>query len=537
MLDFVAFRNRDTKKLFKKLDEAKATGNDRISAAILKRLGDVLAMPFTIICRRLFAQGCWPEMWKLHVIVPIFKKGSAFKAGNYRGVHLTTILSKLAEKVIGTRLVSYLRIKAFGENQWAFSKGLGARDLVTMLMMSWVLAVCSNKKVGAYLSDISGAFDRVFKAYLLSKLHAIGVGAKYLNFLDAYLSPRRGRVVVQGTSSDEFILDDSVFQGTVLGPTLWNIFFADVAMPAKSSGGKEALFADDLNVFQLFARLQDLEECINKLKACRQRVHAWGRANRVSFDPAKEHLIMLHPTEHHGDTFRLLGCMVDPDLRMHTCIDQLLSKIRPKGTAILRTRAYYSVPELIKQYKTHVWGLVEIFSGAYFHAADTMLNKIGQVQTSFLNKLEVSLEQAFLEFNFAPAELRRNIGILGMIHKRVLGQCHPSYQQLLPWYSERFDTPRGFGHSKQLYGHWVEATSHPALFSRSIFSMVDIYNNLPQWVVDAQNVTHFQKMLTAEAREQCRQGNASWVSSFSKRGGSPNLNGPSIDMLSQADDF
>ena len=58
-----------------------------------------------------------------------------------------------------------------------------------------------------------------------------------------------------------------------------------------------------------------------------------------------------------------------------------------------------------------------------------------------------------------------------------------------------------------------------------------------QWVVDAQSVTHFQKMLTAEAREQCRQGNASWVSSFSKRGGSPDLNGPSIDMLSQADDF
>ena len=76
--DFVPFRTRDTKKLFKKLDEAKATGPDRISAVILKRLGDLLAMPFTRICRRLFYEGCWPEAWKLHLIVPIYKKGSAF---------------------------------------------------------------------------------------------------------------------------------------------------------------------------------------------------------------------------------------------------------------------------------------------------------------------------------------------------------------------------------------------------------------------------------------------------------------------------
>ena len=114
-----------------------------------------------------------------------------------------------------------------------------------MLVMSWVLAFCSGKKVGAYLSDITGAFDRVFKIYLLAKLYAKGVGSKYLNFLEAYLSPRKGKVVVQGEASDEFVLDDSVFQGTVLGPPLWNSFFADVAMPASASVGREAIFADD----------------------------------------------------------------------------------------------------------------------------------------------------------------------------------------------------------------------------------------------------------------------------------------------------
>ena len=142
--------------------------------------------------------------------------------------------------------------------------------------------------------------------------------------------------------------------------------------------------------------------------------------------------------------------MIDLDLRMHTAIDQLLSKIRPKSTAILRTRGYYSNAELLSQYKTHVWCLVELHVGGYFHAATTLLDKIDQVQNSFLHKLDISVSKAFLDFNFAPTVLRRTIGILGLLHKRVLGQCHRSFDKLLPWYTQRFDTNRGFGHNKQL---------------------------------------------------------------------------------------
>ena len=154
--------------------------------------------------------------------------------------------------------------------------------------MSWILAVCSGRKVGAYLSDISGAFDRVCKMFLLAKLNAAGIGDKFLNFIDAYLSPRKGRVVVQGAFSDEIILDDSVFQGTVLGPPFWNVFSADVASHAQSSGGQEAMFADDLNMFQEFDRRLPLDDVMSKLTQCRTNVHKWGRMNRVSFDAEKD---------------------------------------------------------------------------------------------------------------------------------------------------------------------------------------------------------------------------------------------------------
>ena len=50
------------------------------------------------------------------------------------------------------------------------------------------MAICmGNKKIGVYLSDISGAFDKVVKPYLMAKFQRAGVGEIFLNFLGSGL--------------------------------------------------------------------------------------------------------------------------------------------------------------------------------------------------------------------------------------------------------------------------------------------------------------------------------------------------------------
>ena len=95
-----------------------------------------------------------------------------------------------------------------------------------------------------------------------------------------------------------------------------------------------------------------------------------------------------------------------------------------------------------------------IFPGCFDILVDVpkLLVKIDKTQARFLRELGLSKEQAFMDFNFAPPNLRRNVGILGLLHKRVLGLCHPSFERLLPWYNSRFSEARGLGHSRQLYG-------------------------------------------------------------------------------------
>ena len=339
----------------------------------------------------------------------------------------------------------------------------------------------------------------------------------FLNFLQAYLQPRRAIVVAEGVKSEEFEIANQVFQGTVLGPPLWNTFFSDVTLPASSTGGEPSMFADDLSVFQKFDRRVPNSECLKVSHVCRDRVHKWGRANRVAFDPGKEHAVILHPQMAEGDPFKLLGLLVDCKLTMLPAVEKILSQIRPKVKAILKTKRYYEVKELIAQFKTHIWGVMECHSGGLFHASDTALQKLDQVHYHFLRELGVDARQAFTEFNFAPPVLRRNIGILGLLHKRVLGLSHPIFQRLLPFHVEVFGSLPAGGHNKQLYGHLHEVSFQMVMFCQSIFGLVHVYNRLPQNVVDCETISNFQRCLTLSVREACRDGVEDWALSFSSR--------------------
>ena len=74
----IILRTRSTQCILKSLDIRKATGSDRIGARILKALANELAIPLTILFRRMLHEGCWPSRWKLHFLVPIFKRDSSF---------------------------------------------------------------------------------------------------------------------------------------------------------------------------------------------------------------------------------------------------------------------------------------------------------------------------------------------------------------------------------------------------------------------------------------------------------------------------
>ena len=85
---------------------------------------------------------------------------------------------------------------------------------------------------------------------LLRKLRARGVPVEIMNVIQSWLSDRTDRVAVSGKLSKDMHIHNMVYQGTVLGPPLWNIFYADAAVAVNLLGFLEIIFADDFNAWQ-----------------------------------------------------------------------------------------------------------------------------------------------------------------------------------------------------------------------------------------------------------------------------------------------
>ena len=147
-------------------------------------------------------------------------------------------------------MINVLETHGFGDTQWLFRKESSARDLLTIFTSTWIRAICMGHKIGLYLSDIFGAFDRVDKDFLMKKFYNICVSAQFLDFFNSYLEARLGRITIEGVYSDVFDLCNTICQGIVLGLPFWNVFFHDDIGIAQKIGGNVSIFADDLSIFK-----------------------------------------------------------------------------------------------------------------------------------------------------------------------------------------------------------------------------------------------------------------------------------------------
>ena len=222
-------RMRNAGQILKALDINSGTGPDGLAAIILKRCASKLAMPFCKLARIILREGSWPTCWRYHWILPLYKKKSVFNPLNYRGIQLTPQISKAMERFIGRLFLPKLRSictrtgAAFGENQYAYRPGHGARDEILYLVCTWLLAFARAAKTGLYCSDVSGAFDHVDASRLCGKLLSLGIHHQIVRLVKSWLETRTASVVVGGSRSALMKMLNMVFQGTVWGPSLWNV--------------------------------------------------------------------------------------------------------------------------------------------------------------------------------------------------------------------------------------------------------------------------------------------------------------------------
>ena len=107
----------------------RSMGPDGMPSEVLKHCSAVLSKHLANLINESFSEGCFPNCLKLANVVPVYKSDENTDMSNYRPISLLSVVSKVFEKAMYTRIVSFLhQFKLLG----TFSLVSEIKDLPSM---------------------------------------------------------------------------------------------------------------------------------------------------------------------------------------------------------------------------------------------------------------------------------------------------------------------------------------------------------------------------------------------------------------------
>jgi hypothetical protein len=136
----------------------KASGEDGLTARILRVAFPVMAEIVTTLFNECWRRARIPKGWKNAVVVPLLKIRDKDKSDpkSYRPISLLPVLSKVLEYLICVRLRERIG-PSMSDNQYGFRAYRSTTDAI-LRMREWSESRAEKYVLGVFL-DISGAFD------------------------------------------------------------------------------------------------------------------------------------------------------------------------------------------------------------------------------------------------------------------------------------------------------------------------------------------------------------------------------------------
>ena len=125
-----------------------------------------------------------------------------------------------------------------------------------------------------------------------------------------------------------------VYQGTVFGPGLWNVFIVDLAIAFQRLGFEVVLSADDVNLFKVFGNsISDvlIFICLHEVQ---DETHSRGEGN---VKESKCILLLANPV---GANFKLLGLEFDTKVTTADLARKCVKEVAWGQRTLLRTQRF-----------------------------------------------------------------------------------------------------------------------------------------------------------------------------------------------------
>ena len=290
----------------------------------------------------------FPKQLKRANVSPLFKKDNPLIKKNYRPVSILTSISKTFEKLLAFQLQQF-QDTIYHPYISAFRRGHSCQSVLLKLNEDWRSALDNNQYVGTVLMDLSKAFDSMPINLLVSKLNAYGMHVDATTLLTSYLTERTQRVKILDTFSGWLETKKGVPQGSVLGPSLFNIFINDIY----GFINKASLFnyADDNTLAFTSSNLDEIKTVLTNET---QTAIEWFKLNMMEANPDKFQVMLLSKKETNssfhldvnGSTLigesnvKLLGITIDSQMKFVNHTNILCSKAARQLNAVCRLKTF-----------------------------------------------------------------------------------------------------------------------------------------------------------------------------------------------------
>ena len=282
-------------------------------------------------------QGIFPDPLKIAKIIPVFKSGDKLKVSNYRPISILSPFSKLLEKIVYTRLTTFVQHNdLLADTQYGFRKNLSTELALIDLTNQISKSLDDHQTTIGIFLDLSKAFDTVNHEILLHKLEHYGIRGTPLKWFTSYLSNRYQYVSLNNTSSSFLPIICGVPQGSILGPLLFLLYVNDIQSVTDLN---LIMFADDTNIFATGHCPILLAASLNSKL---EEICHWFAANLLSLNLQKT-CFMVFTRKMFSDTdvnitingvslnrvheIKFLGVVFSDDLKWKKHVDMVVNKV------------------------------------------------------------------------------------------------------------------------------------------------------------------------------------------------------------------
>ena len=224
-------------------------GSDGLCIRVLKLSFNSISHVLLHLVNSCLVSNVIPEAWKHSLVHPIHKSGDPADPSNYRPISIIPAITKIVERVAQRQLHYYLSSNhLLSPTQHGFRPRHSTETALTCVTDSILSATDSGQISILCLIDLSKCFDVISHSRLVEKLQLLGVDVSWFqNYLFGHtqsvsLTSSDGRT----KSSPPLPINQGVFQGSSLGPTLFCAFANDLSLYV--SDALVVQYADDTQV-------------------------------------------------------------------------------------------------------------------------------------------------------------------------------------------------------------------------------------------------------------------------------------------------